>query len=142
MQWVCVGSLLANDVFVGVWMAFRNCMCVAVFICIIKLTRHRSHLMDVSGSVNATSIATGGSTAKQFDCGTLTPGSSGTNVSYNFIFTNIPSVVCCSNNAGGGVILETYFAYNITKTGFTCKGSYYNGSMGVAGSPITWIAVG
>ena len=80
--------------------------------------------LDVSGSVSATSIATGGSTAKQFDCGSGSYGP-GTVISFNFTFSNTPTVFISST---GNQSTSYYFGFNpysITKTGFTLASIYF-----------------
>jgi len=100
------------------------------------------YALDVSGSVNATAIATGGVGAKQFDCGTLTVSSGGSSVSFHFTFSNIPVVVVSVGYTLAGYIFS-YSASSITKTGFTVSGEWYSGgTFGAASDPVSWIAIG
>ena len=100
---------------------------------------------DVSGSVNATAIATGGSSAKQFDCGNGTY-TNGASVSFNFTFTNAPKVVILLNVNPGSTDLYSCNAYNITTTGFTLAAHNINTTFSqiyaVVSTQMNWIAVG
>lgn len=88
-------------------------------------------------------IATGGySTARQFDCGALSVSGTSTYVSFNFTFTNIPKVVVNIAYNLSTTYVIVYTAYNVTTTGFTTSGRFWNGSFGIANDPITWIAIG
>ena len=104
-----------------------------------------SYSLDVSGSVNATAIVAGGSTAKQIDCGSLTVASAGSSVSFNFTFVNAPKVMCTMGSLASPNTVTTYMAYNITTTGFTLKGFYYYApgpAYGNAADIVNWIAIG
>ena len=119
---------------------------------LFTLTIAHSHpiSLDVSGSVNAMAIATGGSTAKQMDCGTTssTSGPGNISVSFNFTFTNIPKVVATAYYGGSGYMFVCYIT-GVTTTGFT--GLIYQlqqsttsitGAIQTSGVGIQWIAIG
>jgi len=101
--------------------------------------------LDVSGSVNATAIATGGTTAKQIDCGKVVGINTGAWVSFHFTFINVPIVIV--NPIGAWTTnLITSTANGITTTGFTFYGTVgFNGTTTESannGNDINWIAIG
>ena len=102
--------------------------------------------LDVSGSVNATSIATGGSTAKQFDCGSATLSSGATTVNFNFTFANAPKVICMQTTNWGSGVIAACTVFGISTTSFQVNGVYCSsGSSTVnytGGAGFVWIAVG
>jgi len=100
--------------------------------------------LDVSGSVNATSLIVGGSTNKQIDCGTSS-FSNGTRVAFNFTFINVPNV--CANVIGNwGATTVCYVnIFSITNTGFYVSSAHLDGAfpiLAMGAQTLTWIAIG
>jgi len=100
--------------------------------------------LDVSGSVNATSIATGGSTAKQFDCGTSSFSSGSKTISFAFTFTHTPIVVAGITASYASAIIYVCNVTSVTTTGFTVYASLLvNNTYSTTSSDnFSWIAVG
>ena len=105
----------------------------------------KPYSLDVSGSVNATGIAVGGSVAKQIDCGYSSGvGSATITVNFNFTFTNVPKVVATllwshENQMYSLVVMS------VSTTGFTAYSNVVNSgssSVGAYGLPFNWIAIG
>ena len=93
--------------------------------------------------MNANAIAIGGSTAKQFDCGSGTTTNGVATVTFNITFTNIPHVVA---NATGVSLTNLVFGCHttsVTTTGCTVYMTYfYSGAVNLAGNAFSWIAIG
>ena len=115
---------------------------------------HATYSLDVSGSVNATSLitsgtvnanalATGGySTARQFDCGSFTTTGLSTALYFHFTFTNIPYVVATIATNIGAYIVSP-IASGVSQTGFWITVYIFNGSVSQSsGHVINWIAIG
>ena len=101
--------------------------------------------LDVSGSVNATGLSVGGSSAMQIDCGSAAYAS-GAAISFHFTFNNVPKVFVQLN----GQWANTYFIganpYNITNSGCLIS-TYYLGSgnntiYSMTGAIYSWFAIG
>ena len=95
--------------------------------------------------MNATAIATGGSTAKQFDSGTLLVSGTGSSVTFNFTFINNPIVVCSIASTVSPNTITTYGTYSVTKSGFSIRGYYFyqpTNTAGSAGDTVNWVAIG
>ena len=96
--------------------------------------------------MNATAIATGGGSAKQMDCGSVTIPSNGTcTVNFNFTFTNVPKVVCTMSEDWQLGLIPGVSVFTITTTSFKVNAYYMNtvGAIGWAnGNHLTWIAIG
>ena len=93
--------------------------------------------------MNANAIATGGSTAKQFDCGTLTLSSGIGTFNFNFAFNNIPIVVA-TTTAYGSTYVYSVSVTAISKTGATLKCNITDSAtVWVVGNDVVkWIAIG
>ena len=107
--------------------------------------------LDVSGSVNATSIIAGGPGTRtvgplQIDCGTFPSGTAGYySISFNFTFTNIPKVVASTTYSTAAYMFGIQIT-TVTTTGFTGYANQIGpttaGSIVNAGVGFHWIAVG
>ena len=102
--------------------------------------------LDVSGSVNASSIVVGGSTAKQIDCGYVANPSNTYvfTISFNFTFTNVPHVVASTTFNNTGYIFAVTIT-TVTTTSFSGNVSQLasgSSTITTSGSGIQWIAVG
>jgi len=105
---------------------------------------NNTYALDVSGSVNCAAIATGGSSAKQFDSGSATLSSGIITIAFNFTFNNIPHVVANTTYFSAGNVFSVSIT-SVSTTGATIKVTYsfQNTSYGLAGNDvIQWIAVG
>ena len=105
---------------------------------------HATYSLDVSGSVNATSIVVGGSTAKQIDCGSFTCNGTSQTISFNFTFANIPVVIIQEATSTSAHVFSPAVT-NRTTTNFTCKITYWYNSTTygfASGDTIYYIAIG
>ena len=113
-----------------------------------KSTIGNGYSLDVSGSVNASSIVVGGSTAKQIDCGysSYSGGATSITINFNFTFINAPKVVATNFYANETTQVWAFFVESITTTGFTANYTYVNGGSSAVQStyifPFNWIAIG
>ena len=103
-----------------------------------------SYALDVSGSVNASGIIVGGSTAKQIDCGSIVC-QHGDTISFHFSFTHIPVVVCVPSDNWGNTTIIICTPFQISTSAFKCNITYITGTggtVGTSGAVINWIAIG
>ena len=99
----------------------------------------------VGGSVHATSIAAGGSSAKQFDCGTITVSAGTFTIPFHFSFLRVPTVVATPVSGDSGYIFAAQIN-SASTTGFTGMLNQLHTGSSTVSAPTTigmnWIAVG